>query len=286
MPIRKDGDRRWVEMELLVPGTPEQVWQAMATGPGNAAWFVKADIEPRVGGAFRIDFGQGATSAGEVTRWEPPHHFGYVEREWEPGAPSVATEITIIGRSGSECVVRMVHSLFTSSDAWDDQVEGFEKGWPGFFAVLRVYLTHFAGHSAASFMAMQPAGTDTMVAWRLLCESLGLSGANVGERRTAESGPERCSGIVEQVYQDGQQRWALVRIDEPSPGILLAGAIAPQAKMGDMEARVGMGTGANVSVNRYCYGDDAETRVADSESHWREWLRRTFAAEGSLPVPT
>jgi hypothetical protein len=25
MPIRKDDGRRWVEMELLVPGTPEQV---------------------------------------------------------------------------------------------------------------------------------------------------------------------------------------------------------------------------------------------------------------------
>jgi uncharacterized protein YndB with AHSA1/START domain len=286
MPIRKDGEKRWVEMELLVPGTPEQVWQAMATGPGNAAWFVRADIEPRAGGAFRIDFGQGATSAGEVTRWEPPHHFGYVEREWEPGAPPVATEITITARSGSACVVRMVHALFTSSDAWDDQVEGFEKGWPGFFGVLRVYLAHFAGMNAASFMAMQPADAETMEVWGRLCESLGLSGANVGERRTTESGPEPWSGIVEQVYQDRQQRWVLVRVDEPSAGIVLAGAIAPQAKMGDMEARVGMGAGTNVSVNRYFYGDGVEALAAEAEERWREWLSRTFAAEGSTPLPT
>lgn len=46
MPVKKDGTgKRWVEMELLVPGTPEQVWQAMATGPGNAAWFVKGEID-------------------------------------------------------------------------------------------------------------------------------------------------------------------------------------------------------------------------------------------------
>ena len=35
MPVRSDDSgRRWVEMELLVPGTPEQVWEAIATGPG------------------------------------------------------------------------------------------------------------------------------------------------------------------------------------------------------------------------------------------------------------
>jgi uncharacterized protein YndB with AHSA1/START domain len=55
MPIKKDGTgKRWVEMEFLVPGTPEQAWQAMATGTGNAAWFVKGEVEPRVGGAFSL----------------------------------------------------------------------------------------------------------------------------------------------------------------------------------------------------------------------------------------
>jgi hypothetical protein len=42
MPIKKDGTgKRWVEMEFIVPGTPEQVWQTMAPGPGNAAWFTR-----------------------------------------------------------------------------------------------------------------------------------------------------------------------------------------------------------------------------------------------------
>jgi len=42
MPIRKDEHgKRWVEMALVVPGTPEQAWRALATGPGNTAWFTK-----------------------------------------------------------------------------------------------------------------------------------------------------------------------------------------------------------------------------------------------------
>jgi len=68
MPIKKDATgKRWVEMELLVPGTPEQVWHALATGPGYATWFVKGEIEPRVGGKFSLDFGQGLVTTGEVT---------------------------------------------------------------------------------------------------------------------------------------------------------------------------------------------------------------------------
>jgi len=265
MPIKKDGTgTRWVEMEVLVPGTPEQVWQALATGSGNAAWFVTAEIEPRVGGALRFDWGQEMITTGEVTVWQPPHTFGYVEREWAPGAPSVATEITIIGRAGAQCVVRMVHSLFTSSDDWDDQVEGFESGWPGFFAILRIYLEHFAGARAASFIAMAPASTDSLSAWLHLGEALGLTGANVGERRTASSGPESWSGIVEHVHQDAQQRYVLLRLDAPSAGILLVGT--------SDAANLGGSAGATLSVCRYYYGDNTAALAAEGEARWRDWL--------------
>jgi uncharacterized protein YndB with AHSA1/START domain len=262
-------------MELLVPGTPGQVWSAMATGPGNAGWFVRGEIEPRVGGVFKLDFGQGAISTGEVTRWEPPFHFGYVERDWQPGAPPVATEITVTSRSGDQCIVRMVHSLFTSSDEWDTQVEGFEQGWPGFFAVLRLYLAHFAGAPAASFMVMTPAG-DAPAAWLRLGGALGFAGLNVGERGSTSSAPEKFSGVVEHVYQDAKLRFVAIRIEEPSPGIILAGTLGASTNLGDLELKAGMGPNATVSVNRYYYGDDAAARAGENESPWREWLARTF----------
>ena len=94
MAIKKDGSgKRWVEMELTVPGTPEEVWNAIATGNGNTGWFTKTTIDERVGGALRFDFGPSGASAGEVTTWEPPSKLGYVERDWSPAAPQSHTGV-------------------------------------------------------------------------------------------------------------------------------------------------------------------------------------------------
>ena len=267
MPIKKDGTgKRWVEMEFLAPGTPEQVWQAMATGPGNAAWFTKATIEERVGGALRFEFGKDMSSTGEVTVWEPPHRFGYVEREWSEGAPPVVTEITITSRAGGQCVVRMVHSLFSSSDDWDDQMEGFESGWPGFFEVLRIYLANFAGKTGASFQAMAMAlgiGSDDLAVWSRLTGELGLAGANAGEPRQTSSGPQKLSGIVERTQQDVKLRTMILRLDAPAPGVALLGTYRASA-------------GVNASMSIFFYGDDAAETAAISERLWRDWFGETF----------
>ena len=265
MPIKKDGTgKRWVEMEFLVPGSPERVWEALATGDGNAAWFTKATIEERVGGALRFEFGKDMSSSGEVTIWEPPHRFGYVEREWSEGAPPVATEITITSRSGDQCLVRMVHSLFSSADDWDDQMEGFEGGWPCFFEVLRLYLRHFAGQRAASVRAMASAKGDHLKVWSRLVEGLALAGANVGERRTTSSRPETLSGVVERTGQDARQRYIILRLDDPSAGIAMFGTY-------------GQGDNVTASVIIFLYGDHATTKAAASERSWQEWVDETFA---------
>jgi hypothetical protein len=157
----------------------------------------------------------------------------------------------------------MVHSLFASSDDWDDQLEGFEGGWPGFFAVLGVYLAHFGGAGAASFIAGAPASTDSLSTWLRLGDALGLAGANVGERRTVSSGPEPWSSVVEHVHQDAQQRYWLLRLDAPCPGVALLGTYVKKAA-------------TNVSVCRYFYGERAAALAAGSESRWPEWLNETF----------
>lgn len=270
MPIKKDGSgKRWVEMETVLSGTPEQVWEAMATGAGYATWFTKTDIEEKVGGKLRFEFGPEMSSSGEVTIWEPPTRFGYVEREWNGDAPPVATEVVIKARAGGKCVVRMVHSLFASSDDWDDQMEGFENGWPGFFAVLRVYMQYHAGKAGASARAMSFTQAESLDVWARLLSGLGLAGANVGDRRQMPSPPQALSGLVEEVKQDVRQRHVLLRLDGPVSGTALIGTF-------------GSGEGQNVAAMLFFYGDDAEAHAAASQDAWQSWISEAFPGEVKL----
>ena len=69
MPVRKDASGgRSLEAEVEVPGTLEEVWQAIATGPGISSWFVPSTIEECVGGAAASDFGPGMESAATIRR--------------------------------------------------------------------------------------------------------------------------------------------------------------------------------------------------------------------------
>ncbi|WGF86400.1 SRPBCC family protein [Marinivivus vitaminiproducens] len=267
MPVKTDASgKRWVEMGFVVPGSPEEVWAAIATGAGNSAWFTQATIDERVGGAITFDFGGGMTSSGTVTLWEPPHRFSYEERDWSGEAPPIATEIVITGRAGGTCVVRMVHALFTSSDAWDDEMEGFEAGWPGFIEVLRVYLAHFAGQPAAPVRAMSPCADDQAGAWKRLGEALGLAGANVGEQRSAGPEAPALAGTVEIVRQDARTREIMLRVSEPGPGIALIG-VHPYAGS------------THASLSLFLYGDGAPALAARLEPHWHDWLAKTMAGE-------
>ena len=44
-----------VRKELELDATPEEVWDAIATGPGIDSWFMGTnEVEPRVGGRVRM----------------------------------------------------------------------------------------------------------------------------------------------------------------------------------------------------------------------------------------
>ena len=78
MSVKKEASgRRSVQVEVEVPGTPEEVWQVIATGPGISSWFVPAKFEERDGRpvAVTMNFGPGMESRAAVTAWDPPRMF-------------------------------------------------------------------------------------------------------------------------------------------------------------------------------------------------------------------
>ncbi|MBO0681263.1 SRPBCC domain-containing protein [Mycolicibacterium sp. S2-37] len=268
MPIRKDDGRRWVEVEYLVPGTPEQVWNAIATGPGMSSWFTPTTVDERDGGAIEFDFGDGQSQRAVITGWAPPNRLTYEEAEWSAnGSPGpLATEVTVTARSGDQCVVRMVHSLFTDADDWDDEIEGFESGWPGAFEVLRLYLRDFAGQPAASVRIMAEYPGDPAAGWTRLSRALGLAGVDAGARVESRDGAPELAGVVERVHQRLSTREVMVRLDRPASGIAVVGIFT-------------IGDRTHAMVGIFLYGPDAE-RTAEGQQHvWDEWLRGVLSAE-------
>jgi uncharacterized protein YndB with AHSA1/START domain len=267
MSVKIDASgRRYVEDEFEVAGTPDDVWQAIATGPGISAWFVPTQVEQRDGKAVagRYDFGPGMEPRSDVTVWDPPRTLRQEADGWLPGSPRMASEWTIESRAGGTCTLRIVHSLFASTDDWDDQLEGAKSGWSGFLATLRVYLAHFRGQHAALAQLRQPASGSDAEIWGALTSALGLETARVGERFTAPAGAPAFSGVVEYVSADPYD--ALLRIDAPAPGIVALGI-----------AGVPGGGQSKVGMNLYLYGDQAQASLAREAPRWEAWLQARFA---------
>ena len=107
--------------EIEVDASPEEVWDAIATGPGVDAWFMgRNEIEPRVGGATRMAF-RGMSEETTVTAWEPPTRFASRTPQGEDGALH-AFEYIVEGRDRGSTVVRWVHSGFLGEN-WEKEYE-------------------------------------------------------------------------------------------------------------------------------------------------------------------
>ena len=263
MSVKKEASgRRSVQVEVEVPGTPEEVWQAIATGPGISSWFVPAEFEERDGKpvAVKLNFGPGMESSSAVTAWDPPRMFAAQGEGWG-GSPPIADEWSVEARAGGTCVVRVMHSLVASTDKWDSQLTGTESGWPGFFRILRIYLTHFRGQRSAMMQWNAPAAGTEAEAWETLIAALGLKGVNAGQRCTAPAGVPALSGVLEYVSQS--PRNALLRLDKPGPGAAAFGA-------------VNFGGSIMVSLSFYLYGDQATGTVARETPLWEAWIQERF----------
>jgi uncharacterized protein YndB with AHSA1/START domain len=270
MPIQKDASgRRWVVVEVEVPGTPEQVWKAIATGPGISSWFVPSEVEEREGGLATANFGPGMESVATITLWDPPHRFVADSKDLGPDAPTVASEWIVEARSGGTCVVRVVHSLFADGDDWDDQVGAWEHGWPSFFRILRLYLQHFPGQPSSSFQLMGMAPPPRAEAWAAFTSALGLAAAGLGERVRSPAGAPLLAGIVEGVGAEGY-RELLLRLDRPAPGT---------AHFFPMD----MGGQVLLSVRMYLYGEAATVAASREEPVWQAWIGEHFPAGGTAP---
>ncbi|MFD8492991.1 SRPBCC domain-containing protein [Amycolatopsis sp. NPDC059657] len=177
------GHQFETENEAVVGATPEQVWDAIATGPGIDSWFMgRNEVE---NGVVRTAFGQYNPEMA-VTAAEPGRRFAYESPKSEDGR-FIAYEFLIEGRDGGSTVLRAVTSGFLPGDDWADEFEAMSLGGALFFATLETYLNHFAGRTARPLTAFGPPVSDWDHAWTVLHRELGLSAPiHVGDRAVVD----------------------------------------------------------------------------------------------------
>ena len=238
--------------EITVDATPEQVWEAIATGPGIDAWFMgRNQVEPHQGGTVRMTLG-GYAEEATVTAWEPPRRFAYRSAEGEDGA-FMAFEYLIEGRQGGGTVVRLVQSGVLGGDDWQAEYDALRKGWPMYLRTLAQYLAHFPGRTATPISAQGPQQADQDHVWEALKRGLGLTGTvTEGDQvRFTLDGATEHQGVVDSVLY---------------PSFL-------GVRTSDGLYRF-VGRGGAVGVGHHVFAD---VDPQETERAWQDWLTRLFA---------
>ncbi|HEU5158648.1 MAG TPA: SRPBCC domain-containing protein [Streptosporangiaceae bacterium] len=188
-----------VDQEIELHATPDQVWEAIATGPGIDSWFMgRNEIEPREGGMTRMTLG-GFAEEGTVTAWEPGRRFAFRSQEDPADGTFMAFEYLIEGRAGGSTVLRLVHSGILGDD-WEDQYDALSTGDLMYLRKLATYLKHFPGRVSTYNMFLpgpQVAGKDFV--WSAFTEIVGVAEtATAGDGgRLAVAGLEPLAVVVE-----------------------------------------------------------------------------------------
>lgn len=188
-----------VDKQIELPASPDEVWAAIATGPGVDSWFMgRTEIEPYEGGRTRMTMG-GVTSEATVTAWEPGRRFAFRSEESPDDGTFMAFEYLIEGRAGGSTVLRLVHSGILGDD-WDDQYDALDIGDFMYLRKLAAYLKHFPGRVSTFNMFLPgPQVADKDFVWAALTGVFGVAETvGAGDRgRLAIPGLEPLAVIAE-----------------------------------------------------------------------------------------
>ncbi|MFC1411816.1 SRPBCC domain-containing protein [Streptacidiphilus sp. N1-12] len=239
-----------IEQRVTLPGSPEQVWEAIATGPGIDSWFMgRNEVEPREGGVAAMDTG-GHREEAVITGYEPGKRLATRTATAGDGR-FMAFEYLIEGRDGGSTVLRVVHSGLLGDD-WQDEYDALRRGWPFHLHTLREYLAHFPARTAVPVFGFAPSADRTAQQTRAaLNRGLSLSASPaVGDRAQAEP-----AGLPP---LDGEVVWA----DDERVGIRTADGL--------YSFHHGSGTAL---MFHHLFGPDPD----GAEAAWQQWLTGVLA---------
>lgn len=239
-----------IRREIELPATPEQVWEAVATGPGNLRWLFPMEIEPWEGGAV-------SRGPSTVTVWDPPGRFA--TRSENKDGFSGALEYLITVRDGDRTVlrtvIRWVHSGIVD-DGWEIRADAAEKHTDFYHHTLGQYLRYFNGRPAIYVQIEQPATATEANAFTVLRRGL---------------------GITDDVAEGGTVLLTLPRLDPLDAVVdyLTPYFIGLRTADGLYRFFGANAWGWPIRLGHHLFADDADQEKA--EHAWRMWLDGVFA---------
>jgi hypothetical protein len=229
-----------IRREIELPATPDEVWRAIATGPGLTAWFGPMEApEP---------------DSPAVTAWEPGRRLE-VRPPAGPDGSTHAFEYVISTRAGSTWL-RFVHSGIAGDDWSDEYGDTTASGWDMYLQTLAAYLRHFADRPATFVAAEAPPSSAGADAWPRLLRALGVAeDARPGEPVTlAPAAPRPVDGVL----------------DYLTPGFL---GVRTADALYRFHGRPGLGM--PVAVGHHVYGETVDGALLTKR--WQAWLDEIFA---------
>ena len=252
------------ELTVEVPGSPEQVWDAIATANGISAWMLPTEMQERLGGTVVFHMGDDVSSKGVITGWDPPRRIVY-EEDWATLAGQDPTTVTplvseflVEAKSGGTCVVHVVSSAFGSGADWEREFfTDMSKGWAPTFEHLRLYLTYFAGQRVTTLEVSADLPGSPAEVVNAMRDGLGIERAGQGVN---------ARGVTGQVERVGDEN-VLLRVTDPVPGVLALSAW-PAEEQDKSSARVA----------GYLFSDGALAYVERERPAWKAWLESLVPA--------
>jgi uncharacterized protein YndB with AHSA1/START domain len=234
-----------IRKEVELPATAEQVWRAIATGPGLAAWFgLMEAVDP---------------DDPSVTAWEPGRRL----EVHPPAGPDGSTHafVYVIETRAGRTWLRFVHSGVAGDD-WSDEYEDTTRaGWDMYLHTLAEYLRYFADRPATFVLAEAPPGSAGADAWPRLLRALGVpETARAGDPvALAPAAPRPTEGVLDYV----------------APGFL---GVRTAEALYRFHGRRGLDT--PIAVGHHVYGE-AGGEAGDIDGgqltkRWQGWLDETF----------